>query len=239
LQEQQAFIESLAMRYNKFSSEVGEFMSGVGTTIANVESSCRDTQFQLKELKDYVDHFADNLVLSSGQITVETDAGFTPKPISLTETLKLARGTLTELETGAERTGERVEQIAADLETKAPDTVLFNVNTLERKVSTIEVHLRKEGEQGIGVSAVFPACVPLNAVLCVFMAVCCIGRNTQRAHRCVCILDRPRCSAHYITHGCSVNPGLNRRCYCVLSLLRLFARPARSYPSPYKPWRWR
>ena len=130
-------------------------MSGVGATIAEVEGSCKDTQFQLKELKDYVDHFADNLVLSSGQITVETDAGFTAKPVSLTETLKLARGTLTEIETGAERADAKIEQIFTDLETKAPDTVLFNVSTLERKVSTIEMHLRKEEEQGIGVSTLY------------------------------------------------------------------------------------
>jgi hypothetical protein len=161
-QDQQAFIENLALRYNKFSTEVGEFMSGVGATITNVESSCRDTQFQLKELKDYVDHFADNLVLSSGQITVETDAGFNVKPMSLTETLKGARGTLTELETGAEKTTEKIEQIVTDLDTKAPDTVLFNVSTLERKVSTIEVHLRKEEEQGIGVSERACAWVLLN-----------------------------------------------------------------------------
>lgn len=126
-------------------------MAGVGATVSNVEASCRDTQFQLKELKDYVDHFADNLVLSSGQITVETDAGFNPKPVSLTETLKLARGSLTDLESGAERTGERIDQLSAEVDTKAPDTVLFNVSTLERKVSTIEIHLRKEEEQGIGV----------------------------------------------------------------------------------------
>lgn len=151
LQEQQAFIENLSMRYNKFSTEVGEFMANVGASINTVEGSCRDTQFQLKELKDYVDHFADNLVLSSGQITVETDAGFTAKPVSLTETLKLARSTLTEIETGTEKTEERIEQICTDLDSKAPDTVLFNVSTLERKVSTIEVHLRKEEEQGIGV----------------------------------------------------------------------------------------
>lgn len=154
LQEQQAFIENLSMRYNKFSTEVGEFMANVGASITTVEGSCRDTQFQLKELKDYVDHFADNLVLSSGQITVETDAGFTAKPVSLTETLKLARTTLTEIETGAEKTEEKIEQICTDLDSKAPDTVLFNVSTLERKVSTIEVHLRKEEEQGIGVRMV-------------------------------------------------------------------------------------
>ena len=56
-------------------------MANVGT----VEESCKDTQFLLKELKDYVDYFADNLVLSSGQITVEMDSGFTVKPMSLTE----------------------------------------------------------------------------------------------------------------------------------------------------------
>jgi len=141
----------LSLRYNKFSTEVGEFIANVGATITTVEESCKDTQFQLKELKDYVDHFADNLVLSSGQITVEVDSGFSVKPVSLTETLKLARTTLTEIEAGAEKAEEKMEQMSQDLETKAPDTVLFNVNTLERKVSTIEVHLRKEEEQGIGV----------------------------------------------------------------------------------------
>ncbi len=130
---------------------MGEFIANVGATITTVEESCKDTQFQLKELKDYVDHFADNLVLSSGQITVEVDSGFSVKPVSLTETLKLARTTLTEIEAGAEKAEEKMEQMSQDLETKAPDTVLFNVNTLERKVSTIEVHLRKEEEQGIGV----------------------------------------------------------------------------------------
>jgi len=134
---------------------VGEFIANVGATITTVEESCKDTQFQLKELKDYVDHFADNLVLSSGQITVEVDSGFSVKPVSLTETLKLARTTLTEIEAGAEKAEEKMEQMSQDLETKAPDTVLFNVNTLERKVSTIEVHLRKEEEQGIGVRARF------------------------------------------------------------------------------------
>ena len=142
----------MSLRYNKFSGEVGDFMSGVGATIAAVDASCKDTQFQLKELKDYVDHFADNLVLSSGQITVEVDAGFSAKPVSLTETLQLARTSLTEIETGAEKTEEKIEKIFTDLDSKAPDTVLFNVSTLERKVSTIEVHLRKEEEQGIGVS---------------------------------------------------------------------------------------
>jgi hypothetical protein len=145
------FIENLASRYNKFSSEVGEFMAGVGATISAVDASCKDTQFQLKELKDYVDHFADNLVLSSGQIMVEVDAGFSTKPVSLTSTLQLAKGSLTEIETEAQKTDERLEAMSADLDSKAPNTVLFNVSTLERKVSTIEVHLRKEEEQGIGV----------------------------------------------------------------------------------------
>ena len=127
-------------------------MMNVGDTITTVQESCKDTQFQLKELRDYVDHFADNLVLSSGQITVEVDAGFNVKPVSLTETLKAAHTTITELETGAERQEVKNEKIFVELDGKAPDTILFNVNTLERKVSTIEVHLRKEEEQGIGVS---------------------------------------------------------------------------------------
>lgn len=127
-------------------------MSETGRIIVEVDQSCKDTLFQLQELRNYVDHFADNLVLSSGQITVETDAGFNVRPTSLTDTLRQCANTLTEFqETGAVVEG-KITQIFKDLDTKAPDTVLFNVNTLERKVATIEMHLRKDEEQGIGVS---------------------------------------------------------------------------------------
>jgi len=148
--EQKEFIENLASRYEQFSAEVGAFMSETGRIIVEVDQSCKDTLFQLQELRNYVDHFADNLVLSSGQITVETDAGFNVRPTSLTDTLKQCSNTLNEFqETGVVVEG-KITQIFKDLDTKAPDTVLFNVNTLERKVATIEMHLRKEEEQGIG-----------------------------------------------------------------------------------------
>lgn len=35
----------------------------------------KETQFLLKELKEYVDHFGDNLILASTQITVESKVG--------------------------------------------------------------------------------------------------------------------------------------------------------------------
>lgn len=152
IQEQRDFIENLSQRYHTFSTDVNAFMVGTSRTILVVEESCKDTLFQLKELKDYVDHFADNLVLSSGQITVDVDAGFSIKPVSLTETLQICRGTITDIEKTATGVGTRIDQITAELETKAPDSVLFNINTIERKIATIEVHLRKEEEQGVGVS---------------------------------------------------------------------------------------
>jgi len=163
INEQQDVLENLSARYNKFSTEVNEFMGGVGETIEMVEKNSRDTQFQLKELKDYVDHFADNLVLSSGQITVEVDAGFSSKAVSLTETLQMAKGGLSNIETDLNHKQSKIEQMCADIDSKAPDTVLFNVNTLERKVATIEMHIRKEEEQGIG--AIRKTCEELNATV--------------------------------------------------------------------------
>jgi len=112
-----------------------------------------ETQFVVKELKQYVDHFGDNLILSSSQITVDPQIGFSSKPISLSDTLKQCSNNFRHM---SEKTDEHDVYIASmlkDIETKAPDSVLVNVNTLEKKVSTIEVHLQKEEEVGIGVSA--------------------------------------------------------------------------------------
>ena len=144
-------MENLSARYNKFSGEVTEFMVDAKRTLTTVQDSCNDTQFQLKELKDYVDHFADNLILSSNQITVDAEVGFGAKVMPLTEALTLCKQSFTDIEQGQKDMTEQITRISEDLETKAPDSILFNVSTLEKKVGTIELHLQKEEEQGMGV----------------------------------------------------------------------------------------
>eukprot|EP01042_Synura_sphagnicola_P006327 gene6327-8085_t len=148
--DQQQFVETLSNKFNQFSTEVTEYMDNNNKNIATMQDTCDKTVFQLKEMKDYVDHFADNLVLNSQQITVDTYAGFSSKPITLTEVLRMCNGQFVDITGINSRQDEQITKLFADLDPKAPDTIVFNVATLEKKVGTIELHIQKEEEQGIG-----------------------------------------------------------------------------------------
>ena len=126
-------------------------MSDTTKVMTDLKDGFQETQFQLKEMKDYVDHFADNLVLNSQQITVDTYAGFSSKPTTLTEVLKMCNTNFEDITNVNKAQDEQLAKAFADLETKAPDSILFNITTLEKKVGTIELHIQKEEEQGMGV----------------------------------------------------------------------------------------
>lgn len=143
--------ESLSSKFELFSHQVNDHMSGTEKVMTDLKDGFAETQFQLKEMKDYVDHFADNLVLNSQQITVDTYAGFSSRPTTLTEVLKMCHTNFEDVTTVNNTQNEQITKIIADLDTKAPDSILFNVTTLEKKVGTIELHIQKEEEQGMGV----------------------------------------------------------------------------------------
>eukprot|EP01035_Chromulina_nebulosa_P021434 gene21434-27764_t len=88
LAEQKQFIDGLHADFTKFSAEVNEFMVDTNSFVTNVKTAMTETQFIVKELKQYVDHFGDNLILSSSQITVDPQLGFSSKPISLSDKKK-------------------------------------------------------------------------------------------------------------------------------------------------------
>eukprot|EP00599_Poterioochromonas_sp_BG-1_P008007 CAMPEP_0173150978 /NCGR_PEP_ID=MMETSP1105-20130129/11295_1 /TAXON_ID=2985 /ORGANISM="Ochromonas sp., Strain BG-1" /LENGTH=618 /DNA_ID=CAMNT_0014066243 /DNA_START=79 /DNA_END=1935 /DNA_ORIENTATION=- len=148
--EQKEFVEQLAGKFELFSHQVNDHMSESTKSMTDLQDGFKETQFQLREMKDYVDHFADNLVLNSQQITVDTYAGFSSKPITLTEVLKMCNTNFEDVTTVNNTQNEQITKIFNDLETKAPDSVLFNITTLEKKVGTIELHIQKEEEQGMG-----------------------------------------------------------------------------------------
>lgn len=148
--EQKDFIEGLAAAFNKYTAETSEYIQQTSQTMGVLQASCDTTQFQLKEMKDYVDHFADNLILNSQQIMVDSYAGFSNRPLTLTEILRMCRGTLDDVAAVDATQTEQIRKAFAELDTKAPDTVLFNITTLEKKVGTIELHIQKEEEQGMG-----------------------------------------------------------------------------------------
>ena len=128
-------------------------MVDTNSFVSTLKTAMTETQFIVKELKQYVDHFGDNLILSSSQITVDPQLGFSSKPISLSDTLKQCSNNFRVFTEKTDDHDENIVKILRDLETKAPDSILINVNTLEKKVHTIEVHLQKEEEVGIGVSS--------------------------------------------------------------------------------------
>lgn len=151
--DQKEYVEELATKFNGFHETVSTYMTENTKQVHRLQLSSDETQFQLKELKDYVDHFADNLVLNSQQIMVDVQAGFNSKPISLTDVLKQCTNNFNDINDMNKLQGEQITKIFSDLDTKAPDSVLFNISTLEKKVATIELHIKKEEEQGMGVSS--------------------------------------------------------------------------------------
>ncbi len=148
--DQKEFVEELAAKFQTFSDDVTTYMTDNSAQVERLQKSNDDTVFQLKEMKDYVDHFADNLILNSQQIMVDVQAGFGTKPISLTEVLKTCNSNFLDISEIDTKQDEHISKIFADLDTKAPDSVLFNISTLEKKVATIELHIKKEEEQGMG-----------------------------------------------------------------------------------------
>jgi hypothetical protein len=126
-------------------------MQSTNLSINKIETNLSQTQFILKELKEYVDHFGDNLVLSSSQITVESTIGFAKKPMNLSEILKQCNNQFLDIDAKAVEQNNHMDDLKKEIDTKAPDSVLFNIANAEKKISAIELHLHKEAEQGIAV----------------------------------------------------------------------------------------
>jgi Tfp pilus assembly protein PilE len=148
--DQQAFVDELAQSFETFTGNVNSYMQENTTHVERLQQSNDDTVFKLKEMQEYVDHFADNLVLNSQQIMVDSQAGFNSKPMNLTDVLRACSSNFLDLGDSNKIRDEQLAKAFSELDTKAPDSVLFNVSTLEKKVATIELHIKKEEEQGLG-----------------------------------------------------------------------------------------
>jgi hypothetical protein len=159
LEEQGDAIVKLTTRFEKHTTEVSDYIAQTNHAVNNLDKNCEETQFKLKELKEYVDHFGDNLILGANQITVDVSAGFSMRPLNLLDILKQCSGNFTDLDETLTNHDKDIKDNAAAVATKADDTVLFNVDTLESKVEFIEAYLKKEEEQGV--SAIRRSCEEL------------------------------------------------------------------------------
>ena len=142
-------INNLRSNFEAYKTEMGEYQLKTNNSILLLDHKNNETQFGLKELRTYVDHFGDNLILGSNQITVDSSAGFSTRPLSLLEVLKKTNGTINDMDNTLQTQGASIEKNASDIATKADDSILFNVDTLESKVKAIEAHLKREEEQGV------------------------------------------------------------------------------------------
>ena len=142
--------EDLLRRFEKHTSAFDEYSSHTDRTITALDAKADDTIFKLKELKDYVEHFADNLILPSSQITVEAAAGFGSRPMPLLEVLKTQNTQNLDSNTTLKTHSDLIKESQDKIETKADDSLVHEVNGISRKVTAIENHILKEEEQGVG-----------------------------------------------------------------------------------------
>lgn len=103
------------------------------------------------ELKDVVDHFGENLMVSATQVTVEASAGLSQRPINLLEALTRVNTSVTNADANIQNHALKIASNAADILTKADIAVLFDVDKLGERLKIIEVHIKREEEQGVGV----------------------------------------------------------------------------------------
>lgn len=149
LKAQNAIVEDLTQRFETHKVDMHNYIDRADSMFVQADSKTMDLEFQLKTLKDYVDHFGDNLVLASCQITVEASAGFSSRPISLLDVLKQCNGSLQDIDKSITTHAGLIETNSADILTKADSGICFEVENLGTRTKAIEKHLKSEEEQGV------------------------------------------------------------------------------------------
>ena len=143
--------------------QIKESFEAVDSSLYAMDVMNKETQSLLIQLKEYVDHFGDNLILASTQITVESKVGFSDRPMSLQDVLKLVNKQNSKIEFNIEDHNNRINENADVISTKADGTVQLEVNILDGKVSAIEDHLQKEADEGV--SALRKNCEELSSTV--------------------------------------------------------------------------
>jgi len=149
IKEQRTNFEDLSNNYQQFKVKTNQNHVQVVDDVKCIEKQSNDTAFETKELRHIVDHFGDNLILSSNQITVESTVGFSKRPMSLYDVMKYCQRDLEDLNTAKKNHEARIVENTEAITTKADATVAFAVQTLDKDVLAIKNHLKQEEDQGI------------------------------------------------------------------------------------------
>lgn len=148
--DQKAFIEDLSLKFHTQVRELADFTLKTNRNIERVEQKTLDTQFHMKELEEYVQHLPETLILPSSQIRVETTAGFSDRPMALIEILSQCNSLFDNIHQNNLAIDKRLLEHDDEITHKAPETVLFQIHAIEKKVGSIEYVLEREEDQGIG-----------------------------------------------------------------------------------------
>ena len=154
-QEHKVDINELDLRLKAFSAEVRNHNESSDHAISALEAKANQADFHMKELQHRVDHFGDNLTLSSNQIVVESSVGFTKRPTSLFEVLKTCNSNFENINAAVTKHGQDITKNTADIETKADATLAISVETLTTNMNTVKEHLKKEEKQGVNVRFIY------------------------------------------------------------------------------------
>jgi len=149
MREQKFALEDLTGKFKAHVAEIDEFLQATETKLSGMDALNKETQFKLTELKEYVDHFGDNLILSSSQITVESAIGFSARPTALRDVLKTINKGMASTNETLEDYETRISENTDTVATKADATLVTDVLQINTRVQTIEAHLKKEEETGI------------------------------------------------------------------------------------------
>ncbi len=148
----------MGAKFKYFQGQFSEFVVSTADNIAEITKKTNETEFETKALRHYVDHFGDNLTLSSSQIIVESTAGISKKPMSLLDVC-------TQFNSKFVTIGENLEQhetkITSNLEaigTKADASLAFDVQAVSEELGVIKELLKREEDQGINVNDQLDAC---------------------------------------------------------------------------------
>lgn len=153
IKDQRTNFEDLSNNYQQFKVKTNQNHAQVVDDVKGIEKQSNDTAFETKELRHIVDHFGDNLILSSNQITVESTVGFSKRPMSLFDVMKYCQRDLEDLNNSKKNHEARIMDNTEAITTKADATVAFAVQTLDKDVLAIKNHLKQEEDQGISVSS--------------------------------------------------------------------------------------
>jgi uncharacterized phage infection (PIP) family protein YhgE len=163
MKEQTDNLEDLKKRFESHTAQMVVYINKTTHTLATLDAKNNETQAQLLELKDYVEHFSDNIVLAASQVTVETDAGYSERPISLLDVLKTVRTGIEDNKTQTDEHTSKIEENAEAIIKKADDSIFLDMDAMNGRVKIIETHLKREEEQGI--NAIRKTCDNLSEVV--------------------------------------------------------------------------